>query len=60
MQELVANDDVVILHEGEMYSAVMRWVKHDLSKRRENIAEVLKVVRESEIVNDRIASPVSS
>ena len=45
LKDLIARDEVRVTREEEVYSAVMRWVYHDLEARRDAFPEVMSHVR---------------
>lgn len=45
LKDLISKDDMRIAHEEEVYSAVLRWVYHDLPARRDEFPEIMSHVR---------------
>lgn len=45
LKDLISRDEIRVTCEEEVYSAVMRWVYHDLEARRDSLPEILSHVR---------------
>lgn len=45
LKELVSRDELHVTSEQQVFEAVVKWVKHDLSKRRECLPELFSLVR---------------
>jgi hypothetical protein len=45
LRDLISRDDVRVTCEEHVYSAVMRWVYHDLEARRDTLSEAMSHVR---------------
>lgn len=45
LKDLISRDEVRVTQEEDVYSAVMRWVYHDLETRKDAIPEIMSHVR---------------
>lgn len=45
LKDLISRDEVRVTCEEEVYSAVLRWVYHDLEQRRDSFPEIMSHVR---------------
>lgn len=43
--ELLTSDELNVISEEDVFSSVMKWVRYNISERRERLKEVLKYVR---------------
>lgn len=45
MQDLISNSQLNISSEEKVFTAVLNWIKHDLTERKKHIAELISHVR---------------